>query len=346
MAPSAESIEMVVEGYTSTDKNYSIISLYTFLEKRISEEQLQNIQSELEAVLQRYDARGTVLVACEGINGTISVPHCYQRDVLLELDSRFPTLRRRLSYHNEHVFFRLRVRVKPEIVTMGSLPSDMILDVANDVGAYVPPGPEWDALLLDPECAVIDTRNDYEIKIGTFHNAINPHTNSFTEFPAQLKIIIQERKPKKIAMFCTGGIRCEKATSYALQLIATDPDMPNIPVYHLEGGILAYLQIVPPLHSSFRGECYVFDRRTALSHGLNPSSCYQTCHVCRHPLTTEDRAGVTFQEGISCMYCAGDSSRNRDRHAERQRQLDLSKDKMHLQQQRGRPRSKNESITV
>ncbi|KAL7574654.1 hypothetical protein ACA910_003002 [Epithemia clementina (nom. ined.)] len=201
------------------------------------------------------------------------------------------------------------------------------------VGTYVKPGAEWHALLHDPNCWVIDMRNDYEIALGTFPNATNPVTTSFTEFPSWFQKQIQQQRPPnqafdKVAMFCTGGIRCEKASAYCLQQLQQQNQIiANIPVFHLEGGILSYLKQVPEDQSLWQGDCYVFDQRTAVTHGLRPSPRYSTCcHACRHPLSPEDTGSPEYRPGIACPYCAGDpdKERRRQRYWERQSQIQLS----------------------
>jgi UPF0176 protein len=195
------------------------------------------------------------------------------------------------------------------------------VDPTKVVGTYVPPE-EWNELLMDPETLVVDARNDYEIRLGKFANAEDPHTTNFREFPAWLRQQAETRKPpKRIAMYCTGGIRCEKATS----LVMTSELFPNTPVYHLEGGILAYLDKVKLEDSLFDGECYVFDQRTAVTHGLKPSERYVSCFACRSPLCIEDLQRDDFVEGISCRYCIDElTEKRRERLEGRQRQVQLA----------------------
>jgi UPF0176 protein len=185
------------------------------------------------------------------------------------------------------------------------------------VGSYVKPE-DWNALIEDPELVLVDTRNDYEVKIGTFKNAINPGTESFREFPAFIAENLDPSKHKKVAMFCTGGIRCEKSTSY-LKSQGFDE------VYHLEGGILKYLETVPQSESSWQGECFVFDERVAVDHQLNKGQ-YDQCNACRMPITDEDKASEHYVHGVSCHHCYGKTStEQRERFAERQKQIDLAK---------------------
>jgi len=298
----------------SNDPSYCILALYKFVSPKLSRETVEKLKNDLETVLRKHAVRGNLLLATEGINGTICYPREHYRTVLAELQHRFPHLRIRLSYSTTSVFRRLKIRIKNEIVTMGC---EHHVDPTQQVGTYVPPGPDWDRLLQDPDCLVVDARNDYEVQIGSFHNAVNPHTQSFTELPAWLHYEIQNRKPKKIAMFCTGGIRCEKATSKCLESY-------KLPVYHLEGGILAYLDTVPQEESLFHGECFVFDQRVAVTHGLQASQEYITCYACRHPLNSSDRAqNSNYQPGLCCPYCV-DESRRRQRYEDRQKQVELS----------------------
>lgn len=314
---------------------FRILALYKFVSPKWTSEYVQTLKDELEIFLREQSVFGNLLLSEEGINGTICYPF---RDAKADNDDddddddavcayfvqTFPGIRLRVSYNEEkNVFHRLRIRIKKEIVTLGIAQ----VDPCQKVGTYVPPGPAWHALLQDPDTLVIDTRNDYEVRLGTFQNAVNPRTDSFTEFPRWFDhqmMTMKARKPKKIAMFCTGGIRCEKASSYCLdhRVVAES----NIPVYHLQGGILAYLDQVPPDQSLWTGECFVFDQRTSVGHGLKPSSQYTLCHACRHPLSPEDRTSSDFQLGIACPYCihSPDKEARRDRYEERQKQCVLS----------------------
>ncbi|MEB3331344.1 MAG: rhodanese-like domain-containing protein, partial [Synechococcaceae cyanobacterium] len=191
---------------------------------------------------------------------------------------------------------------------------------AQQVGTYVPPR-QWDALIRDPDTLVVDTRNAYEVAIGSFAGAIDPGTASFREFPAwverQLRPLVKQRRPKAIAMFCTGGIRCEKSTAYLLQQGFSN-------VHHLQGGILRYLEEMPEQGSSWRGECYVFDQRVSVNHRLEPG-CHSLCHACGLPLSPADRSDAAYREGISCPHCiARFSDADRQRFGERQRQMRLA----------------------
>ncbi|KAL3929935.1 MAG: hypothetical protein SGBAC_011990 [Bacillariaceae sp.] len=313
---------MAAEEATPASTPHRILALYKFTP--LPKDNLKELQQELEKELRKFGARGTLLVATEGINGTVCYPFppsTDEKDPVYEyLQSKFDNkLRTRISSYDKAVFARLKIKLKSEIVTMHQ---DDVHPTEESVGTYV--GPEkWNELLKDPECMVIDTRNEYEIDVGTFQDAVNPHTQSFVEFPDWMKKNISgEKAPKKIAMFCTGGIRCEKATNSALKMAPKD-----VPVYHLEGGILNYLDSVKPEDSLYNGECYVFDQRVAVSYGLKPSEKYSTsCHACRHPLCAEDLEHKDFVEGLSCQWCVDKiTDKQRERFAQRQKQIDLAK---------------------
>jgi UPF0176 protein len=225
----------------------------------------------------------------------------------------------------QQTFYRLKVRLKREIVSMGCptvkpYVGEGELESAA-VGTHVPPE-QWDALIADPDTLVIDTRNDYEVALGSFAGAVDPGTGSFREFPqwveSELRPLVEQRQPKQIAMFCTGGIRCEKATAYLLQQGFAG-------VHHLQGGILRYLETVPESASSWIGECFVFDQRVTVNHQLEPGEA-SLCHACRKPLTPADRQQPSFVEGVSCLHCIGEhDSNDRARFAERQHQISLAK---------------------
>jgi UPF0176 protein len=279
---------------------------------------LPALQEELKRLAAAAGLRGTVLLAQEGVNGTVSGPAPgVQR--LLDRLRQLPglgQLEAKVSQAPEQAFHRLKVRLKREIVTMGC----PTVKPAEQVGTYVPPQ-QWEALIRDPGTLVVDTRNAYEVGVGTFEGAIHPGTASFREFPAwvesTLRPLVEQRKPKAIAMFCTGGIRCEKSTAYLLQQGFEQ-------VHHLQGGILRYLEEVPQEGSSWRGECYVFDQRVSVNHRLEPGS-YRLCHACGLPLSPADRDHPAYREGVSCPHCiARFSDADRARFAERQRQLQLA----------------------
>lgn len=269
------------------------------------------IQSKILAHCELESVKGTILLAEEGINGTIAGTRTAIDSVLvfLKADPRFADLEHKESTAEVYPFERLKVKVKTEIVTLGK-PE---VNPGEKAGIYVSPQ-EWNKLISDPDVTVIDTRNDYEVSIGTFQGAINPETDSFREFPQYAETNLDPAKHKKIAMFCTGGIRCEKASAYLL-----NQGFPE--VYHLKGGILKYLEEVPAEASLWQGECFVFDERIAVKHGLEPGS-YQMCRSCGHPISDDDKTSPDYEDGISCPYCVDTlTPEKRDRQQERQRQF-------------------------
>ena len=279
------------------------------------------VQRDLQKACESAGILGTILIAHEGINGTV----CALREGICALMAHFADspyfsdIQPKYSFAKEPAFYRMKVRLKREIVTMGQ-PD---IDPENSVGTYVSPQ-DWNALISASDTLVIDTRNRYEVAIGTFENAVDPETASFRDFPAWIENYMadlpEEKRPKNIAMFCTGGIRCEKATSY---LRARGYEN----VFHLEGGILKYLETMPAEDSAWRGECFVFDQRVSVKHGLAPGA-YDKCHACRTPLTQEDKQRASFEHGVSCLHCidAHDDS-DRARFRERQKQIRLSKER-------------------
>ena len=284
-------------------------------------EGLPALQQELKALAEQGSVRGTILLAEEGVNGTISGPDAGVTAVLDRL-RQLPGLgglEAKFSRAEQQTFHRLKVRLKREIVTMGC----PTVKPAEQVGTYVPPE-QWNALIADPDTLVVDTRNRYEVEVGSFAGAIDPGTESFREFPAwveqTLRPLVEETKPKAIAMFCTGGIRCEKSTAYLLQ-----QGFEN--VHHLQGGILKYLEEIPEERSSWQGECYVFDQRVSVNHQLQPGS-YSLCHACGLPVSPAQRLEPCYREGISCPHCIDRfSDADRERFAERQRQMHLARER-------------------
>ena len=274
-----------------------------------------DIQARLLQECIKENIMGTVLLAKEGINGTIAGSNGSIKNVLtyIRSDHRLHELIHKVSYAEKPPFLRMKVRLKKEIVTMG-VPN---VDPENTVGTYITPT-EWNNLILDPDVITIDTRNNYEIEIGSFANSINPNTTSFREFPDWVKKNKSILKNKKIAMFCTGGIRCEKSTSYLKESGYKE-------VFHLKGGILKYLEEVPPKDSLWRGECFVFDERVSVGHDLEIGS-YDLCHACRHTITEKDKLSPLYKLGISCPRCYEITSVNqKKRFTERQKQMDLAK---------------------
>ena len=284
-------------------------------------EGLPALQLELKALAEQGSVRGTILLAEEGVNGTISGPDAGVTAVLDRL-RQLPGLgglEAKFSRAEQQTFHRLKVRLKREIVTMGC----PTVKPAEQVGTYVPPE-QWNALIADPDTLVVDTRNRYEVEVGSFAGAIDPGTESFREFPAwveqTLRPLVEETQPKAIAMFCTGGIRCEKSTAYLLQ-----QGFEN--VHHLQGGILKYLEEIPEERSSWQGECYVFDQRVSVNHQLQPGS-YSLCHACGLPVSPAQRLEPSYREGISCPHCIDRFSEvDRERFAERQRQMHLARER-------------------
>lgn len=278
-------------------------------------ENLRSLKATLQRICREAEICGTLLLAPEGLNGTIAGSRA-GIDTVLDHLRAIPgcaDLEHKESYAETLPFYRMKVRLKKEIVTMGIEEADPNLAV----GAYVEPE-DWNALIADPEVVLIDARNDYEVEIGTFEGAINPKTSSFREFPDWFSAQPGFDKTRKFAMFCTGGIRCEKATAF-LKLKGFDE------VYHLKGGILKYLETVPESESRWRGECFVFDQRTALTHGVAQGS-YELCHACRNPISDADKASEAYVPGISCPRCKTKVSESKKaRLAERQKQIDLAK---------------------
>ena len=262
-----------------------------------------------------HNVYGTLLLAAEGINGTIAGPRAGINAVLEHLKA-FPgceNLEWKESYLGENPFYRMKVRLKKEIVTMGV--SDIVPELSHE--RYVTPH-EWNDVITDPETLLIDTRKDYEVYIGTFEGAVNPKTTSFREFPEWFKNYRQKHNYKKIAMFCTGGIRCEKSTAFLRAEGIED-------VVHLQGGILKYLEIIPKENSLWNGECFVFDNRVSVDHDLKPGS-YDMCHACRQPITAKDKASEHYIKGVACPACY-DQHDEKKRMAlqERQKQIELAK---------------------
>lgn len=263
--------------------------------------------------------KGTLLLAHEGINGTIAGPR-EGIDLVLDHIRHLPgctDLEWKEAQSDNPPFPRMKVRLKKEIVTMGQ-PD---VDPRANVGHYVDPA-DWNALIHDPDVAVIDTRNDYEVAIGTFEGAIDPRTASFREFPAWWEANKHRFHNKRIAMFCTGGIRCEKSTNYLISQGVDD-------VYHLKGGILRYLEETQENDSTWQGECFVFDNRVSVGHGLVEGP-HELCHGCRRPILPEDRDRPEFEEGVSCHHCIdGTSEADKNRFRERQKQIALARARGH-----------------
>lgn len=271
-------------------------------------------QPILDACVKR-NIKGTILLAKEGINGTIAGLPADIHAVLdyLRQDERLKALEHKESYADKHPFYRMKVKLKKEIVTMG-VPE---VNPNEVVGTYVKPE-DWNAVISDPDVVLLDTRNDYETHIGTFKGAIDPKTTTFREFPKYVEQNLDKTKHKKVAMFCTGGIRCEKASSYMKQQGFEE-------VYHLEGGILKYLENVPKEESLWEGECFVFDQRVGVKHGLETGD-YDQCYACRMPLSQAEMQSEQYTAGISCPHCFDKTSEAKKAAlTERQKQVILAK---------------------
>ena len=277
----------------------------------------EKLQAPIHAALNANGVLGTVLLADEGINGTVAGTQ-EGIDRVMAFMRTLPgcaDLEHKESTASDMPFYRLKVRLKKEIVAMG-VPE---ANPSQQVGTYVD-AQDWNALIADPDVVVIDTRNDYEVSIGAFDRAVNPETESFRDFPAWFRENREALDGKKVAMYCTGGIRCEKATSL-LKLDGIDE------VYHLKGGILKYLETVPESESTWKGECFVFDHRVAIGHGLKQGS-YDMCHACRRPITDDDKKSTNYVPGVSCDYCVDKSSdAQKKRYAQRQRQMELAEER-------------------
>ncbi len=291
-----------------------VVSFYRFLD--IAD--LQDFRDELLALCDEEKLLGTILVATEGFNGTIAGDEVSVRNVFSWLATRLSLqtpIDARWTEAQEAPFRRMRVRIKREIVTLGR--QDIRPHIRT--GTHVPPA-EWNALIEDPNVLVIDTRNHYEVEVGTFARAIDTGTDSFREFPKFAEELAQSAKDRPLAMFCTGGIRCEKATALMLELGFDE-------VYHLQGGILNYLAEIPDEKNRWNGECFVFDSRVAVDRDLAEGG-YVQCHACRRPLSSEDIASPEYREGISCPACISELDEDRvQRLAERQRQVELARER-------------------
>ncbi|MFZ0100135.1 MAG: rhodanese-related sulfurtransferase, partial [Gemmobacter sp.] len=269
------------------------------------------LKGPLQALAEAQGVKGSLLIAAEGINGTIAGSRAGIDAMLAHLRALpgCAELEHKESFAETQPFGRMKVRLKREIVTMGQPDIDPRARVGHYVAAQ-----DWNALISEPDVAVIDTRNDYEVEIGTFRSAVDPGTRSFRDFPAWWQANKDRFHNKRIAMFCTGGIRCEKSTNYLL-----GQGVPE--VYHLKGGILKYLEEVPEDQSLWQGQCYVFDQRVSVGHGLVPGD-YGTCHACRRPVSAEDRARPEFEDGVQCHRCVDEyTDADRARFRERMHQM-------------------------
>ena len=298
-----------------TETPFVVAAFYKFVRL----EDVEAVRPILQTHCRRAGLLGTILLAPEGINGTV----CGSQTALEALmqafaaDVRFADITPKFSFASEANFHRMKVRLKKEIVSMGQ----PHIDPVGNVGAYVAPE-NWNQLIADPDTLVIDTRNAFEVAIGTFEGALDPMTSSFRDFPewvdGYLAKLDKTEKPKNIAMFCTGGIRCEKATAYLV-----GQGFENI--FHLQGGILKYLETVAETDSKWEGDCFVFDQRVSVKHGLEEGD-YDICHGCRMPLTQAQKTHAAYEPGISCEYCIGTHSEtDRRRFRQRQKQIKLAR---------------------
>jgi len=288
----------------------TVCALYRF----VGLDDFKEMRAPLLDFLNAHQIRGTLLLASEGINGTVSG----SPEAIAALKDRFAQDKRlagmtyKESVVDRQPFYRTKVKLKKEIVTLGV----SSVDPRKDVGQYVEPE-HWNDLISDPDVVLIDTRNDYEVSLGTFRGALNPNTATFRDFPEFVEAHLDPKQHRKVAMFCTGGIRCEKSTAFLKQQGFDE-------VYHLRGGILNYFDKVPASESLWEGECFVFDNRVTVNHALLPGT-YRLCAACRMPLSAEDRRSIDFVSGVSCPHCLREKSiEQRTRYAERQRQMELA----------------------
>ncbi len=277
---------------------WKVAALYRF----VALENLPTLQAEIKAKCVELDICGTLLLAPEGINGTIAGRGDTLVEIIALLDTKAGVTQGELKYSSaqERPFRHMKVRLKKEIVTLKAPEADP----TKLVGTYVKPE-DWNALVADPDVTLIDTRNNYETAVGIFDGAIDPQIETFTEFKDYVHDNMDPSKQKKVAMFCTGGIRCEKASSYMLAHGFEE-------VYHLQGGILKYLEEVPAEESKWNGDCFVFDRRVAVGQDLEETP-YELCYGCRYPLSAEDMESAHFEKGVSCPHCIDKMTPERER---------------------------------
>jgi len=302
-------------------KNFKIVSLYSFFP--FQENLIHDLKNKLLEIENENDLSGLLIFASEGINGTICA-EINVIDIVINLLNKYidkRNLNMKVNFSKNKVFKKLKIKIKKEIVTMG-VPE---LNPSQDNGTYIDSA-NWNKLIKNKNTIVIDTRNHYEVSIGTFQNSINPNTRNFSEFPKwvddHLDSHLEDKDSTNIAMFCTGGIRCEKATS-----LLKKKGYKNI--YHLKGGILQYLDDISEEKNLFEGECFVFDKRVALNHELEKGS-YSICHACGMPVSIQDQKRKEYKKGIQCHFCIDQFSDNdRKRFEERQKQIDRLKVENH-----------------
>ena len=296
---------------------FKVIAIYKFADLPDCRE----LHPELDAFCRKRNIRGTLILAPEGLNGTVAGSHQAIDELAHWLmhanifKGRLRGAQTKFSFAESKPFLRLKIRLKPEIVTLRAPEANP----NKIVGTYVQPE-DWNELIAQKDVVVVDTRNDYEFAIGSFEGAIDPKTRIFTEFKQYVADNLDPARDKKVAMFCTGGIRCEKASAYMLAHGFEE-------VYHLDGGILKYLETVPAEQSSWRGECFVFDERVSIGHGLVEGKA-TLCRACRYPLTPVERKDPKFIQGIQCPHCSGEEfAKTRAAAAERQKQMELAKER-------------------
>ncbi|MFT7516322.1 MAG: UPF0176 protein [Myxococcota bacterium] len=292
---------------------FLVAALYKF----VSISDIEELRGRILEACRTNGVNGTILLASEGINGTIAGHPDGIEAVLnfIKSDARFAEIEVKFATAETSPFHRIKVRPKKEIVSMGVEG----LDPKQIVGTYVDPH-DWNALIQDPDVLVIDTRNDYEVAIGTFKGAKNPGLQSFRAFPDWLREEMKTRDQPKVAMFCTGGIRCEKSTAFLKNEGIEE-------VFHLKGGILKYLENVPEEESEWEGECFVFDQRVSVTHGLKEGS-FTLCWACRNPINKQDRETPEFQDGVSCPHCfSHTTAEQKASFAERIKQINLARDR-------------------
>ncbi len=295
---------------SADDRNIVVLALYQFVDLP----DYREMRGPLLRRCQELELLGTLLLAHEGINGTVagSREGIDGLRAFLARDGRFDALEAKESLTDSPPFLRMKVKLKKEIVTLG-VPG---LSPATKTGTRVA-AKDWNALISDPEVILIDARNQYEMDIGTFHHAVSPETDTFREFPDFIRERLDPARDRKVAMFCTGGIRCEKASAY---LLAQGFEQ----VFQLDGGILRYLEDIDSEQSLWQGECFVFDGRVSVDHNLSPG-IHQQCFSCRHPVSPADMASEHYEEGVSCPHCHEQlTERKRQRLRERQRQVKLA----------------------